>query len=140
MAKKAATDAEVRAFIEAVFPDAPDLAMAAFDEAHVLRTATALINDLRALADQGQRAEESPSEIERLRSEHAEMLWGLQNVHMLARRALAAKTKAGCREKLPHILRICEQQSPEPLTGGVLRYAPTRTTLHTAANAPTGKE
>lgn len=98
------------------------------------------IRRLRALADQGQRAEESPSEIERLRSERAEMLWGLQNVHMLARRALAAKTEAGCREKLPHILRICEQQSPEPLTGGVLRDAPTRTTLHTAANAPTGKE
>jgi hypothetical protein len=40
---------------------------------------------------------------------------------MLVRRALNAKTEAAVREKLPHMLRILEQQSPEPLSDGVLR-------------------
>lgn len=63
----------------------------------------------------------SAEEEERLRSEHAQMQWALENIHMLARRALNASTEAKCREKLPHILRICEQQSPKSLGGSVLR-------------------
>mgnify|MGYP001579529263 CR=1 FL=1 len=45
--KKAASDEEVQAFIAAVFPDAPALARAAFDERYVLTEATRLITDLR---------------------------------------------------------------------------------------------
>ena len=47
MTRHAATEEDVKAFIAAVFPDAPSLAMVAYDEQHVLRTATALIQDLR---------------------------------------------------------------------------------------------
>lgn len=43
MAKRAATDQTVRGFIAAVFPDAPELALLAFDEEHVLKTATELL-------------------------------------------------------------------------------------------------
>ncbi len=45
--KRDATDAVVRAFIEAVFPEAPALALAAFDEHHVLVTATDLLRRQR---------------------------------------------------------------------------------------------
>ena len=48
MAKRAASNQEIEDFITAVFPEAPQLAMAAFDEAHTLRTATTLITNLRA--------------------------------------------------------------------------------------------
>ena len=43
MAKRAATDQTVRGFLAAVFPDAPELALLAFDEEHVLKTATELL-------------------------------------------------------------------------------------------------
>lgn len=46
--KQKASDADVKAFMRAVFPDAADLAIAAFDEKHVLITATKLIDGLRA--------------------------------------------------------------------------------------------
>lgn len=44
-----ATKADIQAFMEAVFPEAPHLAMLAFDERQVLRAATRTIHDLRAV-------------------------------------------------------------------------------------------
>jgi hypothetical protein len=38
-------------FIEAVFPDAPNLAMSSFDEKHCLETATQIINEHRRDAE-----------------------------------------------------------------------------------------
>ncbi len=45
--KRAATDSDVRAFIEEVCPEGPDLYMSSFDEATCLRDATSLIRQLR---------------------------------------------------------------------------------------------
>lgn len=45
--KQRATDAVVRAFIEAVCPEAPELYMASFDEATCLQDATELIRELQ---------------------------------------------------------------------------------------------
>jgi hypothetical protein len=47
-----APDEVVLAFIAAVFPEAPDLARLAFDEAHVLKTATAELIALRKQRDE----------------------------------------------------------------------------------------
>lgn len=46
--KKKAPDQVVMDFMAAVFPGAPELAIASFDEEHVLRTATETITALRA--------------------------------------------------------------------------------------------
>ena len=48
MSKRAATDNDVSAFMAAVFPGFDALATAAFDEGHVLRTATESLASLRA--------------------------------------------------------------------------------------------
>ncbi len=46
--KQRATEDDIRQFMAAVYPEAPELAMASFDERGVLRTATALIRAQRA--------------------------------------------------------------------------------------------
>jgi hypothetical protein len=46
--KKRASEGDVQAFMAAVYPDAPNLALALFDERTVLRDATMLILALRA--------------------------------------------------------------------------------------------
>lgn len=48
--KRWASEAEVMAFMEAVFPEGGHLAAAVFDERYVLETATKLITELRATA------------------------------------------------------------------------------------------
>ncbi len=78
----------------------------------------------------------SPGEIERIQGEHAEMQWGLENIHMLARRAMNAPNEAKCREKLPHILRLCEQQSPKPLGGSVLHGSPSSSARESLSYLP----
>ena len=78
MPKRDATDEDVAAFMAAVFPDAPNLATTAFDEHHVLRTAAALIAQLRekaeALGDQVATLTRRREEMERHNEELQDVL------------------------------------------------------------------
>ena len=90
--KKRADDAEVMAFLEAVYPGSSNLVAAAFDEQVVLREATRLIlSQLRAL----------------------------RNIHMLARRSLA-QTQPDHLARWTHVIRLCEEAGASSETG-VLR-------------------
>ena len=67
--KQKASDEDVNAFMRAVFPAAPDLAIAAFDEAHVLRTATQVIATLREERDKAIVAGQAQTGVELIAAE-----------------------------------------------------------------------
>ena len=72
MPKRKATDDVVLRVIAAVFPDAPALARAAFDEAHILSTATGLIELLRSERDAALiKLADLEAQIQRVRAELA---------------------------------------------------------------------
>lgn len=128
MRKQQATDAEVKAFMEAVYPDAASLAMASFGERDVLTTATKLIADLRA-DNKGRRLE---SNIQRQRNSeldeaHKRTLGHLQsaqralgNCYMTAKREKHRLNRTGrvevihgldttSVERWGHVMRFCEE-------------------------------
>ena len=136
--KRQASEADIKAFMKAVFPDGGNLATAAFDERHVLATATKLIADLRA-DNKGLRSTsnmrlrlhtELDEAHKQVINENRTLARALRNCYIMAKRELHRLSNTGrvelihgldsqAVERWQHVLRFCEEAGCK--SDGVLR-------------------